>query len=230
MSAKNVFTPVSRWPSELRPRERLLQDGTLAVSDAELLAILLRTGSKGRTVLDVARDLLAKAGGLRALAQWHAREWQQAHSIGPTKAATVMAALELGRRTWNAQQRQEPLDTVEKMYNHVAPRFLGATRESVWVVGLDAKNVAIVEAIVGQGTADRAPVHAREFFAPLLRAGALKGILCHNHPSGDPEPSSADHKLTRNLAEAGRLLDLPLVDHIIVGDGCYVSFRQRGYL
>jgi DNA repair protein RadC len=230
VSNQEVFQPVSNWPSELRPRERLLQDGAQSVSDAELLAILLRTGSARRTVLDVARDLLAKAGGLRALAQWHAHEWQQAHGVGPTKAATVLAALELGRRTWNAQQRLEPLDTIEKMYRHVAPRFLGERRETLWIVGLDAKNVAIVEAIVGQGTADRAPAHAREVFAPLLKAGALKGVLCHNHPSGDPEPSPSDHKLTRSLAEAGRLLDLPLIDHIIVGDGRFVSFCERGWL
>lgn len=230
MSNLSVFQPVNTWPDELRPRERLLRDGPGALSDAELLAVLLRTGTHRRTVLDVARDAIMRAGGLRQLAQWHPQEWTRAPGIGMTKAATVMAALEFGRRTWTQRAKSTALASPADVYDYIAPRFLGETRETLWIVGFDAKNVPVVEAIVGQGTADRAPAHAREVFAPLLRAGALKGVLCHNHPSGDPEPSPQDIQLTRKLKEAGRALDLPIVDHLVIGDGRYVSLHERGLL
>ncbi|RMF19425.1 MAG: JAB domain-containing protein [Candidatus Dadabacteria bacterium] len=228
MRESNAFQPVRAWPDAERPRERLLASGPAALSDAELLAILLRTGTRGRTVLDIARSLIAEAGGLRALAALHPEEWSTQPGVGPGKAATVIAAFELGRRTWATRPPEAALSTPEAVWRHVAPRFLGEQRETLWILGLDAKNRPVADALVGAGTADRAPAHPREVFAPLLRSGALKGILCHNHPSGNPEPSQADLRLTRRMADAGELLGIPIVDHVIVGEGRYVSLHERG--
>jgi len=225
---KAVFQPVRAWPAQLKPRERLLSQGPAALSDAELLAILLRTGRRGVTVVELAQRLLVGAGGLKRAAELGPAAWLQETGIGPSKAATVLAALELGRRTWSGLEARAALTTPAAVAEYTTPRFLGERRESLWVLGLDAKNRVVADALVGAGTADRAPGHAREVFAPLIRSGALKGVLVHNHPSGDPEPSAADVRLTKRLIEAAQLLDLPLVDHVIVGDGAWVSLRERG--
>lgn len=226
----DAFEPVRAWPSELRPRERLWRDGAAALSDGELIAILLRTGAARRTAVDLARLLLARHGDLGGLARVEPAGLAGEHGIGPGKAATLAAAFELGRRSYAARDRAAVLATPDAVYRHVVARFLGSARESLWVIGLDARNAPVVDALVGAGTADRAPAHAREIFGPLLRAGAVKGLLTHNHPTGDPEPSAADMQLTRRMRDAGELIGIPLVDHLIVGDGCYVSLHERGLL
>ncbi len=226
---QGVFQPVASWPQELQPRERLLQHGPAALNDAELLAIILRTGTRGRTVLDLARQALTRAGGIEKLYQLHHSEWAELPGIGPGKAATILAALELGRRTMSRTRPGDPLSTPAAAAEYLRPRFHNETRETLWIIGLDAKNVPVVESIVGQGTADRAPAHPREVFAPLLRAGALKGVLSHNHPSGDPEPSSADISLTRKMIEAGNILGIPIVDHIIIANDQHISLREMGH-
>lgn len=223
-----VFQPVRAWPAQLKPRERLLSEGPAALSDAELLAILLRTGRRGVTVVELAQRVLVAAGGLKRAAQQGPAAWLKQAGIGPSKAATVLAALELGRRTWSQVEARASLNTPAAVADYVMPRFLGERRESLWVLGLDAKNRIVADALVGAGTADWAPGHAREVFAPLLQSGALKGVLVHNHPSGDPQPSAADIRFTQRLIEAARTLDLPLVDHVIVAGGNYVSLRERG--
>lgn len=231
MSAPEIsHEPLSAWPSGLRPRERLLEQGAQSLSDAELLAILLRTGTRGRTVLDLARGLIALHGGLVPLARLHPNEWAATSGIGPGKTAGIQAAFELGRRAFAERPVQPVLATPDAVYRHVAPRYLTELRETLWILGLDARNALVVDALVGAGTADRAPAHAREIFGPLLRGGAVKAILVHNHPSGDPEPSRQDLQLTRTVAQAGQLLGIPLVDHVIVGRGDYVSLSDRGQL
>lgn len=223
----HAFQPMAAWPEEMRPRERLLREGAPALNDAELLAVLLRTGRHRQTAVELAYQVLNQTHGLAGAAELHPREWREVRGIGPSKAATIAAALELGRRTWTRRNWREPLGTPAAAYRHVAPHFLGEKREAIWIVGLDPKNLPVVESKASAGTADRAPVHPREVFGPLIRAGAVKGILAHNHPSGDPEPSKADVKLTRGLIRAGELLQIPLVDHLVVAGERYVSMRDR---
>ena len=226
----DVFEPLRTWPSELRPRERLLRDGPAVLSDSELIAILLRTGAARCTAVDLARRLITAHAELGGLARVEPAGLAAVHGVGPGKAATLAAAFELGRRCYVVRSPAQPLATPDAVYRHVAARFLGSNRESLWILGLDTRNTPIVDALVGAGTVDRAPAHAREIFGPLLRAGACKGILVHNHPSGDPEPSAADLQLTRRMREAGELIGIPLVDHVVVGDGCFVSLHARGLL
>lgn len=226
----DVFEPVRAWPTELRPRERLLQAGAGVLSDGDLLAVLLRTGATRCTAVDLARRLLTAHGDLAGLARVEPAGLAATHGVGPGKAAALAAAFELGRRCYAARTPSQPLTTPDAVYRHVVARFLGSGRESLWILGLDTRNLPIVDALVGAGTVDRAPAHAREIFGPLLRAGAAKGILAHNHPSGDPEPSAADMQLTRRMRDAGELIGIPLVDHLIVGDGCFVSLHARGLL
>jgi len=222
--------PLRELPRSSRPRERLLKAGPRALSDAELLAILLRTGTPRENVLELAHRLLKRFGGLKELSHLHLKEWLEVPGVGVTKAVTVMAALELGQRLSQREVEETPLDTPEAVYRYVLPYFAHEPRECFYVLGLDVKNQPVVFSLVGAGTINRAPAHPREVFRPLIRAHAAKGILCHNHPSGDPEPSIQDIELTRRLAQCATLLDIPIVDHIILGARGFVSLSQRGLI
>jgi DNA repair protein RadC len=215
-------------PPPLRPRERLLKAGPRALSDAELLAILLRTGTNRENVLELSQRLLKRFGGLKELSYLHLKEWLEIPGIGVTKAVTVMAALELGQRLSQREVEDTPLDTPEAVYRYVLPYFTHEPRECFYVLGLDVKNQPVVLSLVGAGTLTRAPAHPREIFRPLIRAQAARGILCHNHPSGDPEPSAQDIELTQRLIQCGTLLDMPIVDHLIVTTQGFVSLSERG--
>lgn len=139
-----------------------------------------------------------------------------------------------GRVLWVRESQEAGplpvLGTPADVARYMMPIYAGSLRESLYVLGLDAKNRGVCCALVGAGTADRAPAHAREVFAPLLVCGALKGVLVHNHPSGDPTPSAADIRMTRVFVDGGKLLGVPIVDHVVIGDGAWVSLREQGML
>ena len=201
-----------------RPRERLMRLGPRALADGELLELLIGAGTKGASVPHVAADLLARAGGLWALSTWEVRDFQQVHGLGPAKAMELMAALELARRLREqAYDPQEKLDTPQKVWQRLEPLAAGLMVEKCWVLSLNRRNRLLGLQEISSGTATSALLHPREVFRQALRQSAAAAIVVHNHPSGDPTPSAADRAVTRQLAEAGKILGVELLDHVIVG-------------
>jgi len=213
-----------------RPRERLLAHGAAPLSDAELLALLLRTGARGRAATQLARQLLA-GGGLSTLAQAAPGELAAIAGIGPAKAATLLAAFELARRlAATPLQRGERLGSPGDVHRHFHPRLRDAPTEQFHILLLDARHRVLRSVLTSQGTLTASLVHPREVFRPALREGAAALVLVHNHPSGDPTPSLEDREITRRLARAGVLLGIPVLDHVIVADRGYASLREQGEL
>lgn len=212
-----------------RPRERLHRVGPEALSDAELLALVLRTGTRRHPALAAAADLLREVGGLLGVARSAARELAGQPGVGPAKAASVAAALEIGRRVAARTLREGecvrgPAD-VHRAYH---PRLRDALHERFVVVLLDGRHRVLRDVLVSQGTLTASLVHPREVFRPALREAAAAVILVHNHPSGDPTPSAEDRRVTRRLARAGALLGIEVLDHVVVAERGYVSLREAG--
>ena len=208
-----------------RPREKLARRGPEALSDAELLALLLRTGSSGRSALEVAegllRDLPAGAGaGFERL--------RRVRGVGPVRAAALSAAAELGRRV-----RPDPRPVVDSARTAVGlvPAAVRAARKEHFVVlCLNSRRQLVHQETVSVGTLSASLVHPREFFTPAIVHAAAAVVAVHNHPSGDPAPSAEDREVTRRLSRAGELLGIPLADHLVVSDGGWFSFREQGLL
>jgi len=223
-------------PAKERPREKLAAHGAGALSDAELLAIFLRTGTPSRSAIAVARDLIASKGSLRALARCDAHELSQLTSgVGPAKAAELVAAVELGKRLARGDSDRPVLDSADAVYEVLAPVLEAANQEVIHVVLLDTKLRLIVDQQVALGSLNECIAHPREIFRPAVVHRAHAIIVIHNHPSGDPTPSRADHTITRRLQEAAEFLQIELLDHIIFGtpDGGrhpFFSFRDAGIL
>lgn len=219
------------WPRNERPREKLIEFGATALSEAELLAILLRTGAKGRSALDVARDLLVEFGSLRGLLTADRERACRAHGLGEARYSMLQAALELTRRHY-----QELMKTGSALTNPRATReFLRARlrdlpHEVFACVFLDNRHRVIAFKELFRGTIDGASVHPREVVKEALAMNAAALILAHNHPSGIAEPSQADELITRRLKEALSLVDIRVLDHLIVGDSVCESFAERGLL
>ncbi len=221
-------------PPNDRPREKLARLGAAALSEAELIAILLRTGRVGQNVLEVARGLLAEFGSLEAIARAPVAALAAFPGIGPAKAVQLAAAFGLGARLAAELFSRVALEDAAQVYAFLAPELRCQSRETVRLLLLDGARRLIRMEEVAHGTADRALVHAREVFSPALLHGATQVILVHHHPSGDPTPSAEDRLLTRRLREIGTLLEIPLIDHLIIGaPGAangrgYFSFRELG--
>ncbi len=214
-----------------RPRERLEAKGPEALSDAELLALLLRSGGPGRPAARVAAALLERHGGLLGLAAAGARELGAEPGIGPAQRAAIRACLELGRRV--AARRLAPgtpLRGPADVYRHFHPSLRHASHERFLVLLLDGRHRVMRHELVSQGTLTASLVHPREVFRPALREAAAAIVLVHNHPSGDPTPSPEDREVTTRLARAGELLGVWVVDHVVVAERGYASLRELGWL
>lgn len=212
-----------------RPRERLLGNGGGSLSDAELVAVLLRTGTPGRSVLDLARQLLAGSGGLEGLCGANAAELGGS-GLGPAKVSSVLAAVELGRRLARAElPTGELLSRPAAVARYLSLRYSIRGQEIMGALYLDTRNRLLAEREIFRGTLNRAAVEPRAILKFGLLRDAAGLVLFHNHPSGDPSPSVEDLSFTRRLAEAGDLIGVRLVDHLILGSGRrWVSLRQRG--
>ena len=219
-------------PAGELPRERLIARGAQALSDAELLAILLRTGRAGENVLELARGIVARfrETGLHEILAMPCAEFARIPGIGTAKAATVLAALELGRRAQQTAKSRPRIREASDVAELLRPRFRAEKREHFLVLPLSAKNEVLMVADVSVGTLTNTLVHPREVFEPPIRCGAAHIILAHNHPSGDPAPSAEDHRLTRVLKDAGTLLGIPVTDHVIIGGDGFFSFAEEGVL
>lgn len=216
-------------PAEERPRERLARLGPGALSNRELVALLLGTGCRGRSALAVADGLLAPGLSRLASASW--RELARGEGVGVAKAARVLAAVELGARVASRPEEGSPcLRTPADTARHLLPRYGSRPVETFGILALDVRHRLRHEEVVSVGCLTSSLVHPREVFHPavLCRAAAL--VLFHNHPSGDPEPSAEDVALTRRLASAGTLMGIEVLDHLVLGAGRYVSLHERGVL
>jgi DNA repair protein RadC len=215
--------------NEERPRERLARHGAAALSSRELVALVLGTGSARASAFDTASRLLE--GGIRGLAQRSLADLETEHGLGRAKATRVLAALELGARLASEGGAGQPqLRTPADSARYLLPRYSARPVETFGLLALDIRHRLKREAVVSVGCLTSSLVHPREVFqeAVLARAAAL--VLFHNHPSGDPEPSAEDVGLTRRLASAGTLMGIEVLDHLVLGAGRYVSFRDRGLL
>lgn len=224
-------TAMKYWPESERPREKLLQRGPDALSDAELLAILLNSGSGRQSALDVARTLLTKYEGFRDIARRHANELREIGGIGDARAAHLMAAFEIGRRYASSPDTPSaPISTPEDVAQLYIPKLRDLRHERFMVLLLDNAGHVIRERIVSEGIVNASLVHPREVYHAAVTELATSVILLHNHPSGVREASREDHMITRQLVEAGRMMDIPVHDHIIICGNSYVSFAENGWL
>jgi len=222
---------IKEWPLAERPREKLLSRGAESLSDAELLAIFIRTGIRGLTALDLARDALSRLGGLRGLCESDATTFCLAPGLGATKFVQISAALELGRRYLESRlAKSDVLTSPGDTRRFLEARLKGKPHEVFACLYLDNRNRVICFEELFHGTIDGASVHPREVVRRALKHNAAAIIVTHNHPSGVAEPSRADRALTRRLQEAAALIDVRLLDHVVVGDGETVSFAERGWL
>ena len=219
---------IRELPSSEQPRERLRDYGPAALSDAELLAILLRTGLQGMNVIQLAQQLLRDNGGWLGLQRLSFQELTQIHGFGEAKAAQIKAALEIGRRLLLAQPEQRPqISSPADVATLLMVEMSFLEQEHLRVVLLNTKNYVLRTETVYIGSINSSAVRVGEVFKAALRANAAALIVVHNHPSGDPTPSPEDVAVTRQLVEAGKLLDVDVLDHLVIGQGRWVSLRER---
>ena len=219
------------WPEAERPREKLLSQGPTALSDAELLAIFLRTGTPGQTAVELARELLGEFGSLRGLLQANQQQLCAARGLGPAKFAQLQAVLELARRHLGERlQRGNLLLNPEATRRYLITTLGDLPHEVFCCLFLDTRHRLICYEELFQGTIDGASVHPREVVRRALHHNAAAVILAHNHPSGVAEPSDADQRITRRLKQALQLVDIRVLDHLVVGDRTAMSFAEHGLL
>jgi DNA repair protein RadC len=221
-----------------RPQERLAKFGASALSDAELLAMILRSGTAGQDVLTLATRIVAEAGSLGGLVGWRAADFQKLKGIGPVKALQLVTVMELASRIVTQRREEEPvLNRADLIAAYLQPFVAGLEVEKFWVLCLNRKNRLVKRVEITSGTATAALAHPREVFRAAIRESAAALVCAHNHPSGDPAPSAPDLHVTRQLREAAKAVDIELLDHVIVGRAGadplgrgYFSFREAGLL
>ncbi len=222
---------IKELPRGERPRERLLERGVEPLSDGELLALIIGGGSPKGTALDLANRLLRTFGGFRELSDCATGQLMQVHGIGPAKAARIQAALAIARR-YAAQKVEAGMHVrgSEQLARYMGEKLAGLRKECFMSLTLDTKNKLMREERIAVGSLNESIVHPREVFRNAIRESAAKVVFVHNHPSGNPEPSAEDRRLTDRLRQVGRLVGIPVLDHIIVGGESYFSFAEEGLL
>jgi DNA repair protein RadC len=222
---------ITDWPEGERPREKLLAKGATALSDAELLAVFLRTGVRGKSAVDLARDLLKRFGGLRALLRASRTEFCAAKGLGEAKFAQLQAVLEIAQRHFDEKLKVgDALKDPAATRRYLSMQLRERDREVFAALFLDNQHRILGFQELAQGTLDAASVYPREVVKSALKIGAAAVIFAHNHPSGIAEPSAADRALTERLKAALALVDIRVLDHFVVGEGAPVSFAERGWI
>jgi DNA repair protein RadC len=222
---------ITDWPKAERPREKLLSQGPSSLSDAELLAIFLRTGIKGVSAVDLARDLLSRFGGLRELLESTQPQFCQAPGLGDAKFAQLQAVLEMARRHLSATlERTDVMNSPEAVRQYLRAKLRHETQEVFACLFLDNQHRVIRYEAMFTGTINAAAVYPREIVKRALVLNAAALILSHNHPSGVAEPSRADRNITERIQSALALVDIRVLDHLVVGDADVVSFAERGWI
>lgn len=226
-----AYKSIKEWPENERPRERLISQGSAGLSEAQLIAIILRTGGGGRSAIDLGMELLDKFGSLKKIEQASISELCASKGLGNAKAAQIKAALELGRRMFFETSFKGPLlSNSSSVFSYFHPKFMDIKKEIFCCAMLDVKNRLINESKISEGSLTTSVVHPREAFKDAIKESAASVIFVHNHPSGDPTPSRDDILITEKLSEAGETVGIKMLDHIIIGDGKYTSMLEKGYL
>ncbi|RBC02484.1 JAB domain-containing protein [Pseudomonas sp. MWU12-2115] len=219
------------WPAAERPREKLLEQGAGSLSDAELLAIFLRTGVTGKSAVDLARHLLTQFGSLRALLEADLAAFSVQLGLGPAKFAQLQAVLEMGRRHLAERMRKKPaLENPQAVRDYLKSMLRHEPHEVFGCLFLDSKHQVLTFEALFRGSIDNTSVHPREVVKRSLANNAAAVILCHNHPSGNSDPSQADRQLTKRLQKALDLIDVRVLDHFIIGDGEPLSMAECGWM
>jgi len=226
------FTGIKDIPLDDRPREKLILRGAENLTDAELLAILLRTGTKGKSVVEIARDLINLHTNLAVLATKSYNTIAKISGIKKDKAAALLAAFEISRRILHQQRwyNQQSVTSPDKVAEIFIPLFKDEVKEKFTVVCLNSANKIIKFETISVGSLNASIVHPREVFKTAIENNSASVLLMHNHPSGNPEPSSEDIAITRKLREGGTILGIPVVDHIIIAGNNYLSFMEKGLI
>jgi len=220
---------LAEMPEAERPRERLLRHGPSALSNIELLAILLNTGLPGESVMVVAERLLREHGGFPGLMKLGAEELARIHGLGPAKATKLKASMEIANRILASNPDQKPkISSPDDITNLIGLEMSLLEQEQLRIVLLNTRNEVIGIRTLYQGTTNQAQVRIAEVFRDAVRANAVAIIVVHNHPTGDPTPSSADIELTRTMVQAGEVLEVKVLDHMIIGHGRHVSMKRLG--
>ena len=226
------YTPkIPEWPEDERPRERLVKFGAEKLSDAEVLAILLRVGSQDRTAIDLARYLLSEFGGFRGLDEKSISEICQVNGIGHAKAAQIKAAIELGKRLFLEEVKtKEKVESSDDVYRIVHPHLRNLGKEVFKILMLTTRNTIIEEKTIFEGSLTESVVSPREVIKEAVNHAAASVVFVHNHPSGNPEPSEEDKRVTRTLKSACEVVGINVLDHIIIGHKGYYSFADSGLI
>jgi DNA repair protein RadC len=223
--------PIKDWPEDERPREKLLRRGAHALSESELLAILIRTGTGKFSALDLARQMVRDGKNLRGIAGKSATELMRMKGIGQAKAVELLAAFEIGRRVQGTKDEEKMIvRSPEDVAHMMIPRLRDLRKEEFYVLVLDSKNGLKFDTLLTTGTLNASLVHPREVYKVAIDNDGAAIVVVHNHPSGNPEPSREDIEITRQLVEAGKVIGIPLHDHLIVAGDGYTSFAERGLL
>lgn len=223
-----LTTRISDLPDAERPRERLLDLGAECLASVELLAVLIGSGSRGRSALMVAHELLARAGTVASIAAMDPLELADLPGVGRTRACRIMAALETGKRAMLPAEPRRRIESPEDAAAYLMPLYRSHDREHFGILMLDARNGILARRTIAIGSLNQSIVHPREVFRPAVVARAARVVVFHNHPSGDPTPSPEDLALTRRLVEAGRTMGIDLIDHLVLGDARFQSVRSTG--
>ncbi len=211
---------------ENRPRERFLKSGAAALSDAELLAIILQNGSKKENVVDMSNRLISKHG-INKLSDLSLNELQEIDGIGPAKAMQIKSLFEFNKRHNLSKESGKPIKSARDVFHYASQRILDNKKEQFIILLLDMKNRVIKDETISIGTLNASVIHPREIFKSAIKESANSIILVHNHPSGEPEPSQEDTELTEKLFDAGDLLNIKVLDHVIIGKEKYYSFKEK---
>jgi len=232
MTETSKTTGIKSWPKDDRPREKLLKNGERSLSNSELLAILLRTGIKGNSAIDLARQILDKFGAFRNMSHTDIREWKGFKGLGLAKIAQIKAALEIGRRYREDEVTtgKQKVASAKDIVNIVMPQMRDLKTEVFKVVYLDSNNRIIDISDAACGTVDHAVPIVREIIHSALQKFATSIICAHNHPSANITPSNEDKKFTKELCDAGKLMEIKVLDHVIIGDNEFFSFADEGLI
>jgi DNA repair protein RadC len=222
-------TRITDWPENERPREKLLDLGPEYLTESELLAILIRTGSRNQTAVDLAKTIFKQFGNIHQLAGMDFRKFSQLKGIGVTKAVTLATCFEVARRIAALPNTQKTkITSPEIVFQKFGPLLSHLKKEIFMVLLLNSANILIRDYKISEGTLNASLVHPREVFQPAIADLAASVILVHNHPSGETQPSREDKNITQRLVQSGKLLDIPVLDHIIIGESGYFSFKEEG--